>query len=57
MFQAVDNPRYISRAATIRTHVAGTERPHVCVEMPLLIAEQTTRLALWMSTAETIIFA
>jgi hypothetical protein len=31
-------------------NVAGTERPSVCVEMPPLIAEQTTRLALWMST-------
>jgi len=31
-------------------NVAGTERPSIFVEMPPLIAEQTTGLAVWMST-------
>jgi hypothetical protein len=48
--QAVDNPLDTSRAAGL--NVAGTERPSVFVEMPPLIAEQTTRLAVWMSTAK-----
>jgi hypothetical protein len=32
--------------------VAGTERPSVLAEIPRLIAEQATRLAVWMSTAK-----
>jgi len=46
------NPLGFPRAATFRTQRAATERPHVFAEIPPLIAEQATRLALWMSTAK-----
>ena len=48
--QAVDNPLNISGEATIRTQRGGNWGPSVSVEIPPPIAEQATRLAVWMST-------